>query len=314
MIQKPNFLVTDKQGKETPGEGLPLFNFLANDGDIHHFLAGYIPSHWHKELEVFLLLEGDIQIGIGDCTYRLQSGDGCFINAEVIHSFTADVSSPCRYRSFVFSPDIIGGTPGSIFDTAYVRPLIETGVSFLKFPKGDEHKFYFQQFDRAFFACAEEEYGYEFQIREALSNILLYVTSKSTEITDHSVFLRKENRLKENRLKQMITWIDNHLDQTVTVSAIADAANICTRECQRIFNQYLHYSPIAYVNRKRIFHAAKQLSDTDDSMIMIALNCGFSNPAYFSKQFKECMGSTPSEYRTAVKEGRKSCSAKQCGI
>ena len=298
MIQSPKFLVTDKQGKEIPEEELPLFNFLANDGDIHHFLAGYIPSHWHKELEVFLLLEGDIQIGIGDCTYRLHSGDGCFINAEVIHSFTADVSSPCRYRSFVFSPDIIGGMPGSIFDTAYVRPLIETGVSFLKFPKGDEHKFYFQQFDRAFFACASEEYGYEFQIREALSNILLYVTSKSTEITDHSVFLRKENRLKENRLKQMITWIDSHLEQTITVSAIAKAANICTRECQRIFNQYLHYSPIAYVNRKRIYYAAKQLSDTDDPM----------------RQFKEYMGSTPSEYRTAVKESRKSCSAKQQGI
>lgn len=29
---------------------------MVNDGDIHDFFAGYIPTHWHNELEFFVLL------------------------------------------------------------------------------------------------------------------------------------------------------------------------------------------------------------------------------------------------------------------
>ncbi len=299
VIKSRSFLLTDNHGKELLEEGLQLFDLTANNGDIHQFAAGYIPSHWHKELEIFILLEGYIQIGIGDSTYKLQAGDGCFINTEVIHSFTADIPSSCLYRSFVFSPDIIGGTPGSIFDTVYVRPLLENGASFLKFQEGTGDRIYFEQFERAFIACEGEEYGYEFQVREALSNILLYVKSKSATVTSRTI-----PSIQETRLKEMLIWIDNNLENNITVSEIASVTNICTRECQRIFNQYLHYSPIEYVQRKRIFNAVKQLSDTDKSITDIALNCGFSNPSYFSKQFREFMGSTPSEYRTAVKENR----------
>ena len=60
MIQNRSYLLTDRHGRELPDEGLQLFDFIANDGDIHQFPAGFIPSHWHKELETFVLLEGSI--------------------------------------------------------------------------------------------------------------------------------------------------------------------------------------------------------------------------------------------------------------
>lgn len=47
--------------------------------------------------------------------------------------------------------------------------------------------------------------------------------------------------------------------------------------------------------------AAEQLSSTGRPITDIALNCGFSNPSYFSRQFKEFMGSTPGEYRAIAK-------------
>lgn len=62
------------------------------------------------------------------------------------------------------------------------------------------------------------------------------------------------------------------------------------------------YSPVEYIQRKRLFNAAKLLADTDKSVTDIALSCGFSNPSYFSKQLRELMDRTPSEYRTMVRE------------
>ena len=105
--------------------------------------------------------------------------------------------------------------------------------------------------------------------------------------------------VQDERLKKMLTWMHRNLDKTISVSEIANTANICLRECQRIFQQYLHYSPIEYLQRIRIFHAAKLLTDSDAPITEIALNCGFSNPSYFSKQFKTIMGSRPREYRAA---------------
>ncbi len=299
MIKSRSFVHTDASGKEVPEEGLQLFDLTANDGDIHQYAASSIPSHWHKELEVFVLLKGRVQVGAGEAIYILQAGDGCFINTEVIHSFTAAVSSPCHFRSFVFHADMIGGTPGSIFDSRYVRPLLESGASFLKFRKETGDHPYFEQFERAFAACAGEYYGYEFEIRDALSHILLHARSKGQAAPPRAI-----SSIQEARLKEMLIWIDQNPGKEFSVADIAGTANICPRECQRIFNQYLHDSPIAYVRRKRIFTAAKQLSDTDEPVTDIALNCGFSNPGYFSRQFRELMGSTPSEYRAAVKNIR----------
>ncbi len=301
MIKNNNSVFTDCHGKELQEEGLQLFNLIAYEADIHNYIADCIPSHWHRELEVFLLINGSVDIQIGDNTYKIEAGEGCFINSGVLHSFTGIVASPCIYHSFVFDSGIVGGAPGSVFDTMYVRPLMDAGPDFMKFKKESGDDTFFQQFELAFTACAEEKTGYEFQVREALSNILLYTKEKSPILSS-----RKMPTLQESRMKQMIEWIDLNLKNAMTVKQIADTASVCSRECQRIFIKYLHYSPMEYVQRRRIFVAAEQLSTTDTPVIDIALDCGFSSPSYFTKKFKALVGSTPSEYRNAIQETQNS--------
>lgn len=295
MIRNKHVIVTDLQGKEIKDAGLELFDLTSNEGDINAFITGNIPAHWHKELELFILLEGHIQIGIKDKLYELKAGNGCFINSEVLHSFQGLVSSPCTYRSFVFDANIVGGAPGSIFDTEYVRPLIENGCAFLKLEDHLKAREFFQQFDTAFTACTEEYYGYEFDVRAALSKLMLYLR-ENTPIDN----FKKLSLQQEACLKQILKWIDDNLGSPITVTDIADIGNISPRECQRLFQRYLHLSPIKYLQHKRILAATKLLSATDDSIINIAIECGFSSPSYFSKQFKLLVGMTPKEYRNGV--------------
>ena len=101
-------------------------------------------------------------------------------------------------------------------------------------------------------------------------------------------------------MKQMLAYIDANSSRPLSVKDIAAQANICPRECQRIFRRYLHCAPMAYVQRRRIFAAAEQLASTSRPVTDIALNCGFSSPSYFSKQFKALVGSTPLRYRAAA--------------
>lgn len=292
MIFSRNYVHTNSQRKELPEPGLELFNLTANDGDIHRYPAGCIPFHWHSELEVFVLLSGNVQISIGDCSFPAEVGEGCFINTGVLHSFYALEDAPCRYRSFVFDSGIVSGMPGSIFDMKYVRPLLNHGAPFLKFSE-KEDPVCFKEFDAAFCACIGEPHGYEFRVRESLSNILLYISEKSP------FDQRQAISVQERRLKRILEWADENIEKNIRINDLAAAANICPRECQRLFKKYLHCSPMEYLRRQRIFIAADFLSATDEPITNIALRCGFSSPSYFSNQFKRIVGKMPLEYRAA---------------
>ena len=292
MIQNRKSLYTDVNGMEVRDDVVPLFDLAANDGDVHDFIADIVPSHWHSELEVFLLLEGRVRVGIGEEVHEIEPGGGCFINAGVIHSVTALVDEPCRYRSFVFDAGILAGMPGSAFDVKYIRPLTESGPSYVFLDYRGADAACLDAFGRAFDACALEDAGFEFRVREALTRLIWEVIQKSRVSPT-----RAAADIGETRLKQMLTFMDAHIGAAVTLADIAASANVCPRECQRIFGRYLHERPMAYMQRIRVFHAAQMLSGTGKSVTEIALDCGFSSPGYFARKFQQVTGQTPTGYR-----------------
>ena len=52
-----------------------------------------------------------------------------------------------------------------------------------------------------------------------------------------------------------------------------------------------------YILSKRIAAAKKRLAYTNDPLSLIAMECGFSSFAYFSKIFKEKNGLSPRDFR-----------------
>lgn len=115
MFNNSPSLSLDPSGRELIEKNTQLFDLSVNDMDLHQYLGGYIPPHWHGELELFVLLEGLVTVRIGDQSYELQAGEGCFINTEIIHAVVPKTAAPCLFRSFVFSTDMICGTPERYF-------------------------------------------------------------------------------------------------------------------------------------------------------------------------------------------------------
>ena len=80
----------------------------------------------------------------------------------------------------------------------------------------------------------------------------------------------------------MISYIQNHYMEHVSLADIAGAAAISTREGTRCFKNTIRRTPFEYLMDYRIEMAEKLLSDTEEPVTDIALKCGFSNGAYFS--------------------------------
>jgi AraC family transcriptional regulator len=57
-----------------------------------------------------------------------------------------------------------------------------------------------------------------------------------------------------------------------------------------------------YVRSLRIGHACRRLTSSDEPLVTIALNCGFSGQAHFSTFFRRATGFTPAKYRETFRE------------
>lgn len=291
MITSVDNILKSRDGRQLFQVGTPLFPCSAYECDIHDFISGDIAPHWHPEMEIFFLEEGCVTLSLIDQEIKLQAGDGYFVNVNVLHGIVCESDGPCRYRSIVFDPAMLSGASGSAFDVLYLRPFMEEGANFYFL----SNTLIAPYFHEAFQACETEVYGYEFIVREALSHILLILKN------DLSTVSNKALNSQEQRMKQMLSWIDQHYQENISVKEIAFIAGISVRECQRSFASFLHLSPMRYVLKYRMEKAAELLLTQDLSITQIAYQCGFDSSSYFSKQFKEHMLMTPRQFKHAHK-------------
>ena len=142
--------------------------------------------------------------------------------------------------------------------------------------------------------CQNKPEGYEFTVRNLLSEILfdIYCYRNVSETQDAPV-----NCFESERIKQMLVYLQENYTRPISVSELAEHASICERECLRCFRKILRLSPIQYLIRYRISRACILLKDTDLSVLEIASSCGFESPSYFTKTFRQHVGCTPRAYR-----------------
>jgi len=274
---------------------LPCYAYSEN---LHHSLADQIPPHWHLEFEIFIIDCGEVLVSLACEEFRLTQGQGYFITSNKLHSVQCMVQSPCLYRSVVFDSSIISGTESSIFHYKYIRPLLENAPSaFMLDSLESWQQPIFTAFDEAVSACADRPFGYEFTLRHLLSQIVLL-------LTEHNCLapcVLSPYSQQEDRLKEMIAWLDVNYTHTVKLQSLAQAVNISCRECERIFKQLLHISPMTYLLRRRITAASQILAYCDLPITEVGLNCGFSNHSYFSKTFHALTGYSPRDYRRHIR-------------
>jgi DNA-binding response OmpR family regulator len=98
-------------------------------------------------------------------------------------------------------------------------------------------------------------------------------------------------------LQNAVEIINKHLsDTSFDVEMFAEEISMSRRNLDRKMIALTGESPSDIIKRVRLTRASKLLTQKSGNISEIALEVGFSNPAYFSKCFREQFGLTPSEY------------------
>jgi AraC-like DNA-binding protein len=98
-------------------------------------------------------------------------------------------------------------------------------------------------------------------------------------------------------LGQAINYISAHAHRRLTVQDIAAQAGISPRHCTRLFRTYLKCSPMAFCIRQRMAVARSLVVNTIRPFKQIAAELGFEDQFYFSTQFRQHHGLSPSALR-----------------
>lgn len=99
-------------------------------------------------------------------------------------------------------------------------------------------------------------------------------------------------------LKRVMEFVEENISNSdVGVGDMALAAATSRSGLQRKLKQTLGVTPQELMHEARIKRACHLLRSSDKNVSEIAYACGFSDPKYFSRSFRQAIGQTPTEYR-----------------
>ena len=243
--------------------------------------------HSHSDfVEISLIFEGKSQYYIGDSHYDVEKGDLIIYNAGVVH----DENSGPDNKVGHFCIAIAGLRMPGLEENQMISK--EAGYVF-KTEKDFEQMSSLCQM--MFEALAEDEARAELFCHGLMRAFL----SKVLNVIERNTDVEMEQPLDDYPVlsQQIKEYIDEHFWEQVTLQTIGEALHISPYYIGHVFKKATGYSPMQYVQRRRIGEAQTLLINTELSIVEIAGMLGYDSQSHFNVQFTKQVGMPPKKYR-----------------
>lgn len=194
-------------------------------------------------------------------TYHINPGDVFVIPPYVDNLYKADAKNPWHYIwiDFDASEEV-----GSLF----TEPVIHCPGA----------RKYFDNIKSA----RDLQNGRTAYLTSCLWSFISFILEKSEGGLDH--------------IKMATSYIEAQYNKDIKVSAIAEKLNLDRTYFSTLFKRHMGVSPLQYINRLRLQHAAELMQEGKLNLTGIATEVGYSDIYHFSKAFKRHFGCSPREY------------------
>ena len=141
--------------------------------------------------------------------------------------------------------------------------------------------------------CNEALPGYEVALRAKLLEVIVYLSRAytSTESTEAHALLR---------IGHVIGALENDFAKEWKLDELVPIAHMSRSNLMRIFRKATNQTPVEYLIRLRIQQAMGLLRNSDLSITEIALEVGFNDSNYFTRQFRRVLGESPRSFRQSI--------------
>lgn len=258
---------------------------LDGDLDMHYYssLSGeagppYVyPHHIESEIELFILVEGDVSFAVESRVYRMSPGDIILTKPNEMHHCIRNSTTVNHHYCFYFKP-----TPGSIFEGFLAHSF---GCDNLISPSPEDKALILELAKKI---DGSEQRGASDLERLSLVLGLLSAVSRNMGETE------KYESLPEP-IEMMLSEMDEHLSENITIESLCERLFISHSTLLRLFKKHLGTTPSMYLESKRLAASRRMLARG----VSVGETChaiGFTDVSSFIRLFKRRFGETPYKY------------------
>lgn len=272
---------------------LPGFPISVYQTDFSHLNYQRVNWHWHDDFQICLVTKGSVLFHVVSKTWKVSAGTGIFINKKLAHNAEPDIKGSAYY-CIDFHPDLICPSQYNSLKEKVLSSFEseETSSCFL-FDTVQQGGRMIVDTIHDIIDISENQnmVGWELIIHSEILKlwpaILIMSQGNGTRINFQS----------NQRIQKMITYLNDHYNEKVSLSDLSQVAFLCPEECTRFFKKITGKTIFQYLMQYRVEKSQKLLCQTDMSIAEIATHTGFSTQSYFSVCFQKQTGLTPSHYR-----------------
>lgn len=104
----------------------------------------------------------------------------------------------------------------------------------------------------------------------------------------------------DRRIARAVQFMEQRLDAPPSNGELAAHIGLSRRQFERLFTAETGQSPQAFSRRLRLEHGARLLAGGGRRVTEVALDCGFTDSAHFTRHFRRHFGCSPSHWRVAA--------------
>lgn len=290
MIESQDLFIPKDNKLQELSYNNPLFYCFAHKNFYSSEVTCNIPEHWHEELEILYVSDGEMEYSVNGQRMVIHSGEGILIPPRRIHSNRSPRGSSVAFYCMILHPTYLCVSP--YIEKTYVNPILGTGsFDYLILKSDDWTKEIIDKVTVTFDSINTNEF--ELEVLENAFHILRVISKN----VDEDYHVEQVTGPYVSTFRQMLTYINEHYMEKISLEDIAMAGNIGKTLCAKIFRRYTDKTPGDYLIHYRVTQSLNMLTDSELSITQIAYATGFNSASHYTKTFRELIGCTPNKYR-----------------
>ncbi len=243
--------------------------------------------HHHNCCELGITFKGNGLFTINSKIYSVSVGDIVFIPQGIKHySKSLDPENKARCRFIYFDAEKLLKSVGITDETRISKLLEKLNITSPVLTDKDKSGRY-----EALKRFADEMFKENCNLELCSVYFLEYLIKSDISKT------ADESHRYDKEMENVLRYMTLHFSEEITTDQLARLCYLSKSQLNRRFQSAYGISPIAWLNRFRLYSARELLQNTDFSIPLICEKTGFKNTSDLYRHFKAKFGLSPNQYR-----------------